>query len=153
MKGILYTAFLIVIILASCGDNKDEKTNEYATAAKKELTLLNQQYDSLLISADTARLSKLYAPEFSYTTPEGQVRNKAQQLTNLASGGLKLEVGKSDEVEVMVYDSTAVLTGRFIGKGTFAQNFVDIQERYTTVWVKRDGRWQLVKEQGTFIKQ
>ena len=152
MKSILYFTSLIALFFLSCGDSKDDKANQYTEAAKKELVLLNQQYDSILISADTARLNKLYAPEFSYTTPEGQVRTKTQQLTNIASGGLKLEFGKSDEVQVMVYDSTAVLTGRFLGKGTFAQNFVDIKERYTTVWTKKDGRWLLVKEQGTYIK-
>ena len=152
MRSTLILCLLITLFLVSCGDNKADKANEYAEAAKKELILLNQQYDSSLISADTSRLSKLYAPEFSYTTPEGQVRNKTQQLTNIASGGLKMEFGKSDEIEIMVYDSTAVLTGRFIGKGMFMQNFVDIKERYTTVWTKKDGKWKLVKEQATFIK-
>ena len=152
MRSTLILCLLITLFLVSCGDNKADKANQYAEAAKKELILLNQQYDSSLISADTSRLSKLYAPEFSYTTPEGQVRNKTQQLTNIASGGLKMEFGKSDEIEIMVYDSTAVLTGRFIGKGMFMQNFVDIKERYTTVWTKKDGKWKLVKEQATFIK-
>ena len=152
MKSILYFSLLATLAFLSCGDDEAEKASEYAEAAKKELILLNQQYDSSLISGDTSRLNKLYAPEFSYTTPEGQVRNRTQQLTNIASGGLKLEFGKSDEVEVTVYDSTAVLTGRFIGKGTFMQNFVDIKERYTTVWTKKNGKWMLAKEQATFIK-
>jgi hypothetical protein len=152
MKAIFYTIFLATIFLFSCGDDENDKKGAYIETAKKELTILNQQYDSVLISADTSRLSKLYAPEFSYTTTEGQIRNRQQQLTNIASGGLKLEYGKSDEVEVMVYDSTAILTGRFIAKGTFAQSFVDIKERYTTVWTKKDGKWMLVKEQGTLVK-
>jgi hypothetical protein len=28
-----------------------------------------------------------------------------------------------------------------------------VRERYTAVWVKKNGRWQLVAEQGNFIKQ
>jgi hypothetical protein len=73
-------------------------------------------------------------------------------LTTIASGGLNLDYGKSDEVEVSVYDSTAIVTGVFRGKGVFKENIIDIKERYTTVWVKRNGEWKLVKEQGTFIQ-
>src|SRR5918993_4893465 len=104
MKSILYFSLLAALVLLSCGDDKTDKANEYAEAAKKELILLNQQYDSSLISGDTSRLNKLYAPEFSYTTTEGQVRNRTQQLTNIASGGLKFEIWKNDEVERMGFD-------------------------------------------------
>lgn len=151
MKWIICLSVASIFIF-SCGDDKKDKKEAYKEAAIKELVLLNTQYDSALIKADTSWLKKIYAEEFSYTTPEGQVRSKGQQLENIAGGGLKLEFGKSDEVEVKVFDSTAVLTGRFIAKGTYAQSFVDIKERYTTVWTRKDGKWILVKEQGTFIK-
>lgn len=153
MKTIFATLLIASVLLIACGDNKEEKAKEYAEAIKKEMTALNHQYDSLLISRDTARLDKFYAAEYSYTTPEGQLRNKTQQLTNVASGGLKMEYGKSDEMQVVVYDSTAILTGRFIGKGTFMQNFVDVKSRYTSVWTKKDGQWMLVREQSTYIKE
>lgn len=152
MKAIIYLFFIAVIFLFSCKEKNKNKKNEYPELAKKELTLLNQQYDSALINSDTARLNTIYASEFTYTTPEGQVRNKSEQLINIASGGLNLEFGKSDEVAVSVYDSTAIVTGRFLGKGIFKENIIDIKERYTTVWIKKDGVWRLVTEQATFIQ-
>jgi hypothetical protein len=154
MKAFIYLFFISIIFLFSCKEkNKNkEMANDYPELAKKELTLLNQQYDSALIKSDTAFLNKIYANEFTYTTPEGQVRNKSQQLITIGSGGLKLDYGKSDDVAVSVYDSTAIVTGRFFGKGIFKENIIDIKERYTTVWVKRNGHWRLVTEQGTFIQ-
>ncbi|MFN2438944.1 MAG: nuclear transport factor 2 family protein [Chitinophagaceae bacterium] len=158
MKLIIYLFFVVVAFLFSCNnksqdkDKDKDKRNEYLDIAKKQLTLLNQKYDSALINSDTAMLNKIYASEFSYTTPEGLVLSKSQQITNIGSGGLNLDYGKSDEVDVKVYDSTAVVTGLFRGKGVFKENIIDIKERYTTVWVKRNGEWKLVKEQGTFIQ-
>lgn len=154
MKAFIYLSFIAIVFLFSCKEkNKNkEMTNDYPELAKKELTLLNQQYDSALINSDTAWLNKTYANEFIYTTPEGQVRNKTQQLISVGSGGLKLDYGKSDDVTVSIYDSTAIVTGRFFGKGIFKENIIDIKERYTTVWLKRDGKWQLMTEQGTFIQ-
>jgi ketosteroid isomerase-like protein len=54
---------------------------------------------------------------------------------------------------VRVYGKTAVMTGQFTAKGTFKGKNIDVRERYTAVWVKQNGRWQLVAEQGNFIKQ
>jgi ketosteroid isomerase-like protein len=72
-------------------------------------------------------------------------------LTRL--GDLKFESAKSSDVKVRVYGKTAVMTGRFNAKGTFKGKTIDVRERYTAVWVKQNGRWQLVAEQGNFIKQ
>lgn len=150
----LFICFALAsLLIMSCGDNKNNKKEAYKEQAKKELTLLNDQYDSAMIKADTAWMKRVYSDDFTYTTPEGQVRNKSQQLENISSGGLKLEFGKSDDVTVNVYDSTAIVMGRFMGKGVFKENIIDIKERYTTVWMRQAGKWKLVTEQGSFIKQ
>jgi len=150
MKRIIYFFFATPILLFACKGKDKEK--EYTDIAKQELTAVNLQYDSAIVKSDTGRLKQIFAEEFSYTTTEGQVRNKEQQLNSIASDGLKIEFAKSDQVEIDVYDSTAVVSGRFMGKGIYKDNFVDIKERYLSVWVKRGGAWVLVKEQGTAIQ-
>jgi len=80
-------------------------------------------------------------------------QRQAQQLAFTKSGDLRLESGQSDDVKVRVYKSTAVMTGRFTAKGQFRGKNIDIRERYTAVWVKKDGHWRLVAEQGNEIKQ
>ncbi len=153
MRTVSYV-FFVSIFLWSCKSKTktSNNANEYPQIARQQLVVLNQLYDSALISSDTTLLNKMYAPEFTYTTPEGQVRSKHQQLITIGTGGLKLDYGKSDEVDVKIYDSTAIVTGRFLGKGIFKENIIDVNERYTTVWVKKNGEWRLVKEQGTFIQ-
>lgn len=152
MKTIIFLFLAAPVFIFSCKNKKASKEDEYRALAKKELILLNERYDSALLNADTASINRMLAEEFSYTTPEGQIRTREQQLINIATGGLNLEFGKSDEVEVMVYDSTAVVTGRFLGKGVFKESIIDVKERYTSVWTKKEGQWKLVKEQGTYIQ-
>jgi ketosteroid isomerase-like protein len=120
---------------------------------EQELLKVNQAYDNALVRGDAAALDRLYSDEFVYTTPDGEVRDKSQQLAFTRSGDLRLESGRSDDVKVRVYGNTAVMTGRFTATGKFKDRVIDIQERYTAVWVKRRGTWQLVAEQGNFIKQ
>jgi ketosteroid isomerase-like protein len=125
------------------------------TSGKTEQELLkaNQAYDDALVRGDVAALDRLYSDEFVYTTPDGEVRDKARQLAFTGSGDLRLESGRSDDVKVRVYGDTAVMTGRFTAKGKFKDRVIDIRERYTAVWVRRRGTWRLVAEQGNFIKQ
>jgi hypothetical protein len=147
------TAFLLIGLLtfAACNSSDDEG-EEYRTAATNELKKLNDQYDSALIKMDTAFFKSLYADEFIMVTTEGKTRNKQQQIFNLVNSGLKIEYGKSDEVEVRVFDSSAVLTGRFIGKATVKDNIIDIRERYSTTWVRRNGEWKMVSEHASNIQ-
>jgi ketosteroid isomerase-like protein len=119
---------------------------------EQELLRANQDYDEALVRGDATALERIYSDEFVYTTPDGEVRDKAQQLAFTRSGDLKLEDGRSDDVRVRIYGNTAVMTGRFTARGKFRDRSIDIRERYTAVWVKRRGRWQLVAEQGNFIK-
>lgn len=121
--------------------------------AERELMKANQEYDEALVRGDAETLDRIYSDEFIYTTPDGEVRDKARQLAFTRAGDLRLESGRSDDVRVRVYGDTAVMTGRFTAKGKFRDRAIDIRERYTAVWVKGRGRWRLVAEQGNLIKQ
>lgn len=123
------------------------------TKTEQELLKANQEYDLALLRADATALDRLYADEFIYTNPDGEIRNKAQQLAFTRSSDLKFESAQSSDVKIRVYGKTAVMTGRFNAKGTFKGENIDVRERYTAVWVKQNGRRQLVAEQGNFIKQ
>jgi hypothetical protein len=45
------------------------------------------------------------------------------------------------------------MTGRFTATGKFRDKNMDIRVRYTAVWVKREGRWRLVAEQGNLMDE
>lgn len=120
--------------------------------AYRELIRLNSEYDAALVAGDAVVLDRLYADDFVYTTFDGTMRSKAQQLDFTRSGILKLSSGASDNVRIRVYGKTAVMTGRFRARGTFDGKPLEVNERYTAVWIKMKGRWRLVAEQGNEIK-
>ncbi len=120
--------------------------------AERELRTANEEYDAAIMRADVAALERIFAEEFIYTNPQCEVLNKQQQIAVLSSGDLKLEDAKSDDVRVRIYGETAVMTGHFTARASRDGKPMKIDERYTAVWVRRDGRWQLVAEQGNFKK-
>jgi hypothetical protein len=87
------------------------------------------------------------AREISYLV----VRTKAEMVSAYDSGKLKYESVKFDEIKVHPYGETAVVTARSTAKGQDNGKDFSGQYRYTRVYVKRQGRWQLVATQSTRI--
>ena len=119
--------------------------------AERELAQANKEYDAAIMGADVAALERIFAEEFIITNWQCEVLNKQQQIAAVVSGA-KLEDVRSEDMRVRIYGETAVMTGRFTGQSTRDGKTVKFNELYTAVWVRRDGRWQLVAEQGNLKK-
>jgi uncharacterized protein (TIGR02246 family) len=96
------------------------------------------------IGADATALDRIYADDFIGVGPSGTVRTKPQVISDFTSGDLKFESITTDEVQVRVYDNTAVETGLSTMVGQDKGRIVPRDTRFTRVWAKRKGRWRLV---------
>ncbi|HXI35223.1 MAG TPA: nuclear transport factor 2 family protein [Gemmatimonadales bacterium] len=102
-----------------------------------------------LLHADTAALSRLVADEFVEISRLGQLRSKADNMRDIASGDLKLTAVKYDSLAVRIYGDVAVLRGIADNSGTFHGFPFSGKIRYSRIFVRRDGRWQAVAMQQT----
>jgi ketosteroid isomerase-like protein len=119
-----------------------------AAEAADSLRGLNAEYDKALVNSDVQALDRIYSEDFTYTTFDGVLRSRAEQIAFVKAGKLGLTAGSSDEVRIRVYGDFAVITGQFNGALGAGPGKVAFQERYTTAWLRRDGRWVLLVEQG-----
>lgn len=122
------------------------------TKAEREVRKANEDFDRAIISRNADALERLLADEVIMTLPNGKVVDKAAQLRSLRTDPVVFEFGRSDDVRVKMYGKTAVVTGRFTGRIKWDGKDESFVERYTAVFVKRDGRWQMVAEQAMEIK-
>jgi hypothetical protein len=153
MKLFIMTVQLMLASLYPASGQATDKPSDIESQTVQELLKANRGYDEALVRGDSATLDEIFAEEYIYTTFDGTVRDKTEQLTSIKSGDMQFDFGKSDDVRIRIYQETAVITGRFTAKGTFRGKNIDIRERYTSVWVKQEGRWMLVAEQGNEIKK
>ncbi|HVF29181.1 MAG TPA: nuclear transport factor 2 family protein [Pyrinomonadaceae bacterium] len=121
--------------------------------AEQEIMKANKEYDEAILRQDAAVFDRLMADDFFYTTSDGEVVTKAQELTNAKSGETKYESAQSHDVRMRVYGDAAVVTGRWKSKGVRRGKEFDENERYTTVYAKRGGSWQLVADHTSRIAQ
>lgn len=118
---------------------------------EQEIRELESQIAKAVVAGDAAFVERVWADDFSYTGVRGEVRNKADILADLRSGTLKFDKLEFDDIRVRLYGDTAVATGRATTKGRGPTGEISGLFRYTRVYVRRAGRWQLASFQGTPI--
>lgn len=123
------------------------------TKAETEVLKVNKEYDVAVVKLDAAALERILADDYMYTDTDGSISNKMQEIQLIKSGDITFESGISDDVKVRVYGNTATVTGRWTSKGKYKSWTFDEKDRYTTFYVKRNGRWQLVSEMAVQINE
>jgi ketosteroid isomerase-like protein len=93
----------------------------------------------------------IYSDTYIITNVRGQVITKSQALEEVTSGQVTYESFLVDDVKVRSYGDVAVVTGRTSVHRQVPSGDYRAQQRYTRVYVKRQGRWQLDVAQITAI--
>jgi uncharacterized protein (TIGR02246 family) len=153
MKRIVVIAMLMIAASSvTMGQTNGKKASRNGNAEQAIRQLMSELANAQL-KGDTATLDRIWADDFTFTNSSGEVQTKAQRLAEIKSGELKFDSLSRDEVQVRVYGDTAVVTSRGIVKGQRQGQDLSGQSRSTTVYVKRQGRWQVVAQQVTRIAQ
>jgi hypothetical protein len=140
-NSFLAISIIAIITVVAVADHISGNTKE--PAEQVILKLETDQVEAFL-RGDVSTLERLWADEFMFTAPNGMVVNKNGYLSMLKLGELKYEVWKLEEIKVRVYGEAAVVTGRVTAKGQVWDHVIDGQDRYTTAYVKQNGRWMAV---------
>ena len=140
MRIPLLSLAFIVGLQTGCVSQKSGTNSDPVTALRQ----LDQERIQAQIGAEAAVLDRLYAEDFIGIGPSGAVRTKEQVLADFTSGSLKFQSISTDDVQWRLYGDTAVETGRSTMNGQDRGKTVPRDNRFTRVWVKRQGRWQLV---------
>lgn len=96
-------------------------------------------------------LRVIEADDFTFTTPEGTILNKTQDLETISSGDLVYESINLEDVGVHVFGNTGVVTGKANVKGRYKTFDITGAYRYTVTFVRLRGRWQAVASQMTRV--
>jgi len=134
-----------MVLVSSCAQSLGE--------TEKELTRLQNGWATARIKGDVAFLENLYAKEFRITAINGSVVERDADIAVFASREMKPEYIRDEDMKVSVYGDAAVVTGIENLKGTYKGMPGEFSVRFTNVFVRRDGRWQLVAGHGTEIRK
>jgi uncharacterized protein (TIGR02246 family) len=130
---------------------KANYANQKGDSVEKAVMQMEEDLRVAITKGDAKAYARIVGDDYVFTNQDAVVRTKAQMVAAYESGSIKYESSKFDEIKVQAYGDTAVVTGRQTLKGQDSGKDLSGQFRYTRVYVKRQGRWQLVATQVTRI--
>lgn len=108
------------------------------------------RYEALK-NADAKLMDGIYADEFVYQTFLGVTHSKASYIDSVVSGDVKINTFQRENSRVRFYGNTATVMATTHLDVTIRGEPRQVSLNYLNVWVKRDGRWQLVARQSTGV--
>ena len=125
------------------------RTNKQDKQRVQEVVQAEQAWVDAHRRLDIAALERLMADEYKHIRADGRVIGKAEDLASYQTGDRYWDFAESDDYDIQIYGETAVLIGRWRARGMNAGERFDYAARFISVYVKRDGRWQMVVAQST----
>jgi ketosteroid isomerase-like protein len=117
--------------------------------AEQEIRQREARRFEAIVRGDAAALDDILSDDLSYTHATGVHETKAEFLAKLKSGQLKYESFAPEDVRVRIYGTTGVVTGVARVKVQVKGEPLSFPLRFTDVYVKQGGRWQMVAWQAT----
>ena len=134
----------------STGPTQSAVSTEEAEKITEEITELARQWGRVPITKDTDHLKRIFADDFSFIMPDGNVFDK-EGLIALIEKDITEETNTFTSIEhpafnVRVYSKNfAVANGvhHSVGEDKDGKSF-SRKGRGTAVWVRKNGTWQVV---------
>jgi hypothetical protein len=132
--------------LDSVGLSVTEAARIQPTYRWREVEAFVARYDSAWNRRDTSAVSRLLAPRYQYFTSRGGVSSRAETLAMLSAPDYRLEHAKRSEIAVSLSGPVAVVSSRWVGRGTYRGQPFNDDQRCGQTWLLTDDVWQLLSE-------
>ena len=148
------TLFFVFLLAIGCAVSKAQPRDKKTAAnrsGESEVQKASDIYYRAFYSGDVDTVKRMTRDDYLQTDVLGNVQDKSHWLAEyylplahlIRTGGLKLEIVKSNDVRIRLYKNVAVITGRTTLKSSAVSGDAKPRDmRFTQVWVKFDGKWQ-----------
>jgi len=121
---------------------KSSTGEQPAIEIEQHVRQLNDDWVKAMVRADVETLNQVMADDFFFTYPlEGD--DKAQFISDITSGDLRIQHISREQVSVRLFGNTAVLTARDSATWLYHGRELSGQYKVMGVYIERNGKWQL----------
>jgi ketosteroid isomerase-like protein len=89
-------------------------------------------------------LASLLADDFVITVEDGNIYSKTGYISHSAEPSVRVEVAEMSDLKVRMHGNTGVVTGAYYERGQSNGKRYEYRDRFTDVWMKAGGKWQVV---------
>ncbi|HEX8070102.1 MAG TPA: nuclear transport factor 2 family protein [Pyrinomonadaceae bacterium] len=157
MRRMLTVVVVACALCAQVAGQEPAKKSKRQAQVEQELMQLERDIGEANVRRDKAFFERVEADEFLFTDAGGGLTTKREDVASLDQppGEFRLVSYVPDEMKVYVYDETAVVFGRVTTRSRSSKDGREVtnQSRFTDVFVRRAGRWQIVAGHSSRIRQ
>lgn len=117
----------------------------------EELYNLEQEMARALQWSTGTFFRRVYSEEFVGILPSGQIKDKTGWIASVENSSIKYSSFVATDIQVRMFEETAVVTCLWSSRGTQAGRTVYRQSRVTHVYVYGHRGWQVVSSQETLL--
>jgi uncharacterized protein (TIGR02246 family) len=123
------------------------------TTAEIEIRNLEDAQRQAFLKKDTATLFKLFSPDFVVNAPTNKITTLQELMQLMRQGAVDMEVFERITERVTFNNNIAIAMGNetLHPTGQMPNAGRTVKRRYTNIWMKTDGGWQLVARQSSII--
>jgi ketosteroid isomerase-like protein len=118
--------------------------------AERAIHQLEQDWEQALLKNDQTTIDRIVARDCLFVSSTGELMTKTQADSDRRSSAL--QASTTTQTIIRVLGDTAIVIGTNLETSQYAGQDTSGQYRWTDVFVKRDGQWQVVSAQSTRIE-
>lgn len=115
------------------------------------LARLETEWNTAHVQGDVTSLGRIFADDLVVVVPAMRPLTKADSLGMFKVGGMKFDRYESSDIQSRVYGDTAIVTGRITRTRTIGGKTMDDNWRFTKVYLRRAGNWQVVSSHASNV--
>jgi ketosteroid isomerase-like protein len=116
---------------------------------RRQITQDEDAWRKARIAGDLNFLDRFYAKEGRIQGIDGKALSRDEDIAIFRTGKIKPKFIEHGPLDIQLYGDMAVVTGVDHLGGTAFGHYGEMYIRFTDVLIRRDGRWQLIVQQGT----
>ena len=111
--------------------------------AEQEIREILRQYDIAQTRHDASFFEWVETEDFVLRLSGGHTMTRAEDIAAMMASNMDTTY-TTDDVQVQFYGNAAIVTGRMTATPAGKENTYSQQWRWIDLFVKRDGRWQII---------
>lgn len=115
-----------------------------AQSPQEQISQLEKKRFAAMVDADEKTLQSVLSGQLSYTHSDGKVDDKAGYIASVMNGTMDYQEIVVLEEKVTLVHQTAVVSGKATVKAVRNGQPVNLLLRYTDVYVREKGKWQML---------
>jgi uncharacterized protein DUF4440 len=114
--------------------------------AREETRKVDEAFNHAVIEKDSGALEQILSDKLSWIA-RGDRLTKAQVIADIKSGNLHFKSLTHEDLLINVFGNATVVTGHSTSVLEYKGKLFTTPRLFTTVYMKLDGRWQMVAHQ------